>query len=826
MLDVLDEVRCQEIISLLKDQSSNVSFLSEIVIGNDDLEFLKDNFTLIVYRSFNHEEYCALTAYVLVFIGVESYDARFWPHVDELMAPAKNNQKDHEDIFASFLTGLKYLNMGNVTVKTSRNIEQILIHTLVPNKAEYLDRFFTFICKYYDKIMNCEIPDVESGDFEKLSEYVKNAINIETSESEFDFKDYPNPSSLLMCTRYALTEPKLYEKLLLKIIGIIDLGYKGHDYGDLGNNRFTQPFQRWYMENIGHKSKRERREMMRMRKAKLILSSDYKPSIEIPVMRCTPGAKIQFVIKGRRIEPKSQPTVMKLPGNIYSMIHSPKRYILDSDQINISPFDHFKIEFDNKVIFNNRGDRKWIAFDEEMVEITHPKIGLNYFLFKDKSYNPRTNNTVQFSKDEVYFTNLSEGDTINICDDRFQIVDDEGEGCDNQISIKQLENIACIDENGIKYGICNSFFIRCHLSDVQRDSLIMVKVSIDGGSLIHRKIDTTIVLKSNNTFFLPDEGFPINEIHKFEIELELDREMIDSVSFLLIPNYTYYFDTEGLCYHSKDVGELKISAPFPKEFHVNTSDETISYSIDVIGNTWQIIHNIPSLFISIDGGASWRGPTHYDVCLDDLLSDSIFVRCSSDFKIYSPKPMETYHGDDYHVVSIAALKNEMKNNPQKNYVLSVSIHHTQKIPLMKIFTHNEYSFKEIDGNIVVSKDTLTKNESFCDIEVVDGSKNRIILSQGENIIGPVQTNHTTLSIIETDRRNNNFIVQKKEFGETIYFTPTKNGCKITHNGNSIELDCKVEDIESVKNDFDNKSRFHPWMKKPGVKNDIMKLFIK
>lgn len=821
---MLDEDRCKRIISILKDQSSSVSFLSEIVLDSDDLEYLKDNFAQIVYKSFDREEYCALTAYVLVFIGIESYNATYWPHVDELMGHINNTQKDRENILDSFLTGLKYLNMSNVTIETKRNIEQILIHTLVPNKAEYLDNFFTFVYNYYDKIMNYEIPDVESGDFEKLSEYVRNTMKYKKSETGLDFKDYPNPSSLPMCTRYALTEPKLYEKLLMKIIKIIHSGCNGHDYRGLGNNRFTQSFQRWYMENIGHRSKRERREMMRMHKAKLILSSDYRPAIEIPVMRCTPGAKIQFIIKGRAIEPSPQPTIIKLPGNIYSMIHSPKKYFLDSDQIKISPFDCFTVKFDNKNIFNNKEDREWIAFDKDMIKTSHPTVGWNYFLFKDKSYDPRTNNTIRFSKGEVYYTNLCEGDILNICNDTLQIIDDNDECCENQITIKQLENIDCVDYNGIKYGVCNSFAIKCQLSNIRNDSLIMVKISIDDGVPIHRKIDTAMVLSCNNTFLLSGEGFPINEIHKFEIELDLDREKIDSVSFLLLPEYSHHFDTDGLCYYTKTEGTLNITGPFTKEFHFKTSDDTFQYPIDVSGNSWQIIHIVPSLFLSIDNGESWRGPSNYNVCLDDLLFDSLFVRCLFDFKIYSSKPMEMYRDDDHFVVSIAALKNEMKDRLDECYSLSISVNHTQKFSFMNIITHNEYEFKEKDGNIIVWKNALTDNQSFCDIEMIDGRKDHITLLRGDNVICPIQTDRIVVSVVETDIRNNNFVIKKKEYGKTIFYTPTKTGCRIVHNGNSIELNCDIYNIESIKMDYDGKLRFNPWMKKPGVKNDIMKLF--
>jgi len=830
---VLNTEKCKELICYFKKESRTVSFLSEIEICEDDMEFLLSNFNSIVMYGFSDNEerveYNILIAYVLVYIGMSEYDdGKYWPFVDDVLK-WDYNQNDHEDLFKSFKSGILQLGL-KMPLHIPSQYQQILVHSFVSDKQEYMDRFFSFVWHYYAYALNHELPDENGEDFRKLSEYVRSTLGAENQPSAKSDTDYPDLCKLLRYTRYSLTEPEMFGELLYKIIRIMDSGSRGDDSQELLNTRFSKPFQRWYMENIGYKSRRDRREAARLRKARIVLNDfDYKPAIEIPVMNCTKNATVQFILNKKTYEPGSedQPRIMDLPGSAHCQMHSLKRYAFDT--LPISPFDAFKIKFDNRVILTNK-NRSYVIFDKNLSETIRPSCGINYILLNDKSNPNDLNGNVHIEPvaKSTYGVELSDGDFIQICGDEFQVIDDDLDSI-NQLVFKQESNVVAIDSTGSVYPLVNDLSIKCKLSDVSAKTRIIETFSVDDGPQFEQKIQ---IQKCNMdsasglcSFVLPKDMLPMNEIHKFHIAVKKDDMTVDSIQFVLIPNHSFSFNTANGYYHNTKIGKLSIYGPIEDTIIFNTRDQKVEYIIPSQSGEYRITHTIPSILISIDGGNNWKGPTEYDACLDDLLQDNIQLICPTDVGVYSPKPLPCRKEDSAYIVDISQFKMTMKADLSKEYELSLSVNHKPRIKIMAITTHNEYNMTNDGNGITIDIKRKTRNKSYCCIKGMITPEMIIELNSEHNTIALDIQDHTTVSIIEKDRRGIDHKIMSKEYGSDIQIAPIPNGYQIAYQNNSISLFCSENNLNSFENSFKSAMRFNPWMKPSKVWEDVKHAYV-
>ena len=79
---MIDWDRCTQISEKIKESAADVSFLSEIVIDDDDLEYIIKNSNIISIT--DKPSAYILTAYLMVVAG-RNFDRSYWPHLCDVM---------------------------------------------------------------------------------------------------------------------------------------------------------------------------------------------------------------------------------------------------------------------------------------------------------------------------------------------------------------------------------------------------------------------------------------------------------------------------------------------------------------------------------------------------------------------------------------------------------------------------------------------------------------------------------------------------------------------------------------------------------------------
>ena len=150
----MEDSEVQRISESIREKAKDVSFLSEIEIPVEDVVAIRDNAESLIYKSFmGREDAVVLVSYYLVDLGIRTYDRGFWPHLDN-ETKVDWGQKDHDNIVKIFYWGLGILGLTlGRELDYRRNIDKIMMHTLVPDKKEYQDRFFNFIYNYYHCVL-------------------------------------------------------------------------------------------------------------------------------------------------------------------------------------------------------------------------------------------------------------------------------------------------------------------------------------------------------------------------------------------------------------------------------------------------------------------------------------------------------------------------------------------------------------------------------------------------------------------------------------------------------------------------------------------------
>ena len=733
-----------EIVNQCRDGLS----ISEVLLTDSDRDCILDNIFGMLWYCERDDQFAALAVYTVACVGAESYeDSKFWPQLNHY-AGKELTQTERKNIKEAFKKGISYLQLPDIddSANTSRNIDRYLAYSLVPNN--YIDVFFDFIFKYYEKILNCQLPENADDIADDLSNYIS---SFKYDSGRDDFEEYPKPLLLPVCTRCAL-EAKICTNLLNKLLTTIDRGYRGYDCTDLGKNRFSEPFKRWYADNIGYKSKAERRRFLEGHTIRLKVNGDGSPCLIVPGTKCSPKAVLAFVI-----EKGTEKTAIEVPLTVIKLSDGSGRSIETTcyfKNLNLTPFSAFSIELDGKTIYKNPRRRKWVAFNESNCHIENPTLGANVFLFKDPDYDPNSHNNVRFTKlnePGSYLADLSEGDSIDLCGDQYSIVEPKDDMEPDQIFIGgQVEDafVSRKDGSGEKFILSNFLKVKCKLSDDTaakcRKKLVKLAISIDGGEWFHRPIGPESIKNSDNVYVLPKEGMDVNGVHFLEMVLKAGDLTLDRKSFLLADGYEFSFDVgDDRCYHEKTAGLLTVSIREQPEARIefSTRDSFVSYSFN---DTWNAIFKIPSIFITQDL-KNWSGPAAYSLALEQTsVSDSLFISSPRPFNVYPKKfglevseqeGRQGPSGYPVYLIPLYGMKFAMKETPSEDYAIEVSIDHKKRFPLVPFKTHNEYKFSQENGHIIINMSPLTSNESSFKVTVNNKDVTVGNLVEGLNDLG-------------------------------------------------------------------------------------------
>lgn len=791
---MVDWDRCTEISNTIKNSSEGVSFLSEVVIDEDDLEYILNNFVSIMLHDTSSCH--VLTAYMMVIAGLD-YDGSYWPHLLKLTNIHSLDNKDQNDLRELFHKGLYELGLDK-EVETKRNVEQYLIHTFVPNKEEYMNNFFSFVSSFYKDVLGYELPNDYSESFELLSAIVRHDVQ----------KDqFPSPYALNKCTTYALENPHNYDKIMIKILEIIDAGYKGRRAPSLGNNRFTIPFQRWYMANIGSRTRKSLRREMEMRRARMFLSSG-KVKILVPAMKCTSNASL-IIKSGRKIIKNLPLETFQVRINGAIMHKMNNDLSLEPERLGVNPFEKIQIEIDGHSILSLKST-EYLLFDENLTRINTLDAGINHILVKDPSIIPTCETRRIFKEDDknLYYCDLKEGDELIIGDTHLTVMpaDSTTEG----INIAPLDNVVATSDTEI-LPVCSCFDVLCSISDVKSSAKVVVKTSVDDGLPYFRTLDVSANNAQNGFFFrrLPEDEHTTAGIHTVFIELICDDKKIDDKKFLLAPGYDYEFNCNDSAYVKETSGILKIHGPIEDEIEFLTSD--IHVDVPLPDLKMNLRHIVPSLRIKT-GDDKWHNPGDYDIKLDEFLGDYLLVSCNCPSSLYRDrKPIPRQIAEDcyrYDLHEVHKLYNSEKLN---NIELEVSLKSKPRFHLCHIWVCNEYQLVEEEDMLYIDVIRHTQNKVVIKIPETNGEFETT--SDSVMIEKPTCAKYSVI-IKEIDQYGTEHTIVKKDyFKKSIYIDNlTDNSCDLFCHENRITLSFKEKSIAGMMLDYDVKSRFHPWMK--------------
>lgn len=806
----------------IREQAEDASFLTEVYLDTENLEMMRSSTDILLLRSMvsNNPDVKIVASYLLMDIAMRLYDGSFWPHVSE-EAGSDYNSKDQSDLYEVFRDGLELIGLReSLGIQTKRKLEMILIHTLVPDNKDYMFAFFDFISKYYKKVLDYQLPEDLDDRFDELSDYIGCYIgNSQKDDFEGLEDDYPKPSSLNMCTRYALTEPRLFTNLLKKILQIIDAGYKGKIAPELGIRRFVAPFQQWYSENIGSKSRRDTSEEMRGRRPRLALrGGEYSVALVFPeVPHCTNDAKVEFLFGTKVIKPNKQPQVLNIPGFRFPRTRQEVTYFFERD-LDRSPFEKFTLRFDGKSMYRNDSKRRWKFFNENLNEIQNLSPGETFVLFEDEKYDPRTDGNINMTqvRKGLYRTILENGEEINLMGER-TIVTEEGDDNLLGFNVECYEGVTA-DIDDVRYKIAKDLRVvyRAPTSEVFLTPALHIKVDSNPYIVLplrFKKIRDTQVIS------VPQSQFP-EGVHFVKLELYSDRKKIGEDEFVTMPGLKYIFNAKQEVYYEEASGRLTVEYPINKSIEFDTGDEEIYWDLPLEDDIIRIYHKVPSVKTSIDG-ENWMNPGTNEISIDKFIDDVIRVRCPLPIRIYlDNNSLDFIDRVDYLSFLSVERKKEINDSLEKDHIIYFSIKNKRRVPLFKLITHNDYKFER--DCIAVVMTMRTRNKSFCKVWI-DGVEKQITLKDGYNPIFETPPSNARIGIFEK-RYGDECLIMEKYVGDPVYMRLTKEGCVVHHYENSVEFFCDLKDLDVVKRRYQMKKKYNLWMRDSRVENVIMGLF--
>lgn len=100
------------------------------------------------------------------------------------------------------------------------------------------------------------------------------------------------------------------------------------------------------------------------------------------------------------------------------------------------------------------------------------------------------------------------------------------------------------------------------------------------------------------------------------------------------------------------------------------------------------------------------------------------------------------------------------------------------------------------------------------------SKTKIELDSEHKVIHLDFQNHSTISIIEKDRRGVEHVIMSKNYGPDVLIVPISNGYCVAYHNDRINIICSKNNLKPFETSFKGAARFNQWMKPQKVWDDV------
>jgi len=816
----VDAERKASIAEEIKDKAKNATLMSEISIHPDDLTYLRENITRVIIGGFtDNEEGKILAAYMMVDVGIRKYDrGGYWPYLED-ECEAYLDDKDKRSLISSFGDALDILGLKH-GANTKRYIEKVLMHSFVPER--YLEGFYDFVSKVYEDILEYSIDDLDAS-FEYLAEYIRWS---KQADGALESLDFPNPFSLRMCTRYALEDKEFFGPFLEKIIRIMDAVYKGSPYDDVSLNRYKESFDIWYSKNKATIAKR-RRSFERTKTSRLIFNENScKVSVSIPSQACSKGSQLIFFRGKEEFLPEQPQTIHNSKIGTKMLPHT-----YNLERLSLTPFDAFEIRLDGRIIFNNRRENVKL-FKENGNSSRRLFKGHNFVLFATEGQEPVCIHDCEVESigRRAFDVYMGEEGAVEILGETYLAQDEEFQ--ENRISISAMDGVFAESANGELLQITNKEKVSFTLVTNEKNILPVVKLKRTGKEWVHIPIDRAKISKKDNVHLFglePEHISGSNGISEYRIILELDGKKQCERSFVLIPDFNFSFNKNGL-YDVEEEGELNIFGLEREPIGFRTNIDHISHPLVIQNEPYSISYRVPAISVSVDDG-KWLYPGSFGIKFDDIINDNLKIRIPGVTRMRlsmgkdSPELIE--RRDETLTFSIMGLKNKIRNNIGNDYELELSINSKSRKKFMKIITHNLYEVivtDELMVKMVRRMDTLPTYVLETKEGPVEGQ-----LSEGMNNISSKPKGFGKLSIYECKNtllkeEDQNRLILKMDVGDKNYYIGTKDGCIVSYEGKQISIPmCNPSDPDNMARRIDDIRRLNRWITDK-IAQDIMTLF--
>lgn len=804
----------------IEDQMSEVTFLSEILLEDDDVTRLLRQIERIFEFSgtyVNMFKFDLLASFLLVHIGLKGYDeGNYWSGVKNELASGGLKQNRLGKMFRRVL---REYDLPLVEETGRVNVNNILMHTVVPEK--YQNSFFEFLFRFYREKLGYELGDDLDDMLEQLANHFQSELEGAVEmDGDFSIGSY----ALLKPTKMALADDTFAGPFLKKLLTVIDAHYYQEELPEqLSASRFQQPLATWLNENVKERKKRNFAVVRRSRNPHLQLRDDGL-FLVIPPRRMLSGAEHVIRIEGGIDE-----------GNIPLRSFSTgagretRKEVKLLRGLGLSPFKRFDLHLGGKTIFSNPGNR-YLLFNAEGKQMSGAIIGWNKILLSpgvDLRSSARIHQSDLGGEYYLYHVFLTDGDSL--------IVDGD------PLKLKE--------EGGFRYADFPEHYASCGPSEresrfeVEHPVIFLPRTSLPNGAHLEmeyrndiRRFRLSDFLNSaqEDEVLTIDVGTLAEDCLLGECRLRLVHTMgsEDILSpYYIVKGFRYEFSREKGYSAS---GHVTINSDFaPTATYEWTGDE-FEFELGHRGEHVRITIPTPLMQYCL-GDDSWMPrDENRPVWYQDIIGDNIEVRRHGAKKmnlyvsIHKPggksKRMETIKGvarGGSFSFNIAEVRRMIDENPRWKFVFDVSYDGRQRRKIMNLVTHLDYHIEARDGEfaVVVSSHGFFENAR-PEVRFLNEAH---LLSDGENIFSRVDNQRLRLEIHERHRQY--FFNEKMKkiesqiIGSSVWVEPPKrksSRTKVYYNEQSIELENSLIrdgaiDEEQAKKKYDLIVRFSTWL---------------
>lgn len=813
------EPTIESIAAEIRLKSSNISFLSEVDLLDETMAYLRENIDDILRRRENTDDLCIVKAFVLVDIGCRLYQEKtYWPFVAQerdrtsrygKIGSLSNDEK--EDCRASFSRGLDALGLRN-DFNTYRSIDNILIHSFVP--YDKTDDFFFFVYRFYEKTLGFTLDNLDAG-FKTLSDFMTDYVKDRASTD----KEVPYPNKLLKCTQYALCDEELFRPLMEKFIRIVDSIINNRAADVDRSNRYVIAFQEWfekYTHRVGLKNIRNDYH----RRGKLRLGESDELLMYIPRRKCNQNDRLTVEWNDKEYKP-DQPSYRIQSGSIYA-----DKMTFDLGRLcpGITAFDCFSVRLGDCLVYERKTNRDYIMFNDEGDEIEELSEGYVTILLKDAIEVGPKDKIASRGKTSVQIQ-VSEGDVFYI--GNHIVCAEHDASCPlNEMEIDYLDGIAA-DIDGTLYPVTASEIIRFNTT-LSGGSKFIMRAKNSESKIIERLIEPKwkdeygcqLEIKLSDYFEKP-------ELLSLDIRENNTRSLCKS-TFAYVPNLNPEFDKEF--YLKEKQGTLSLGNYGKLEF--TTDCETVSQPIQLKNLDADLIISIPSIWIKFDDN-QWIRPEEHDYSILDFCWDRISIKSNlkRSIRLYTNVPkvgLEPEIKSDSISFNLCEMRNRIENlveNKQSDYLISISINSNKKCDLIRIIVHNIYKFEK-SCRVIKCIDQAKLHAEY----ILKRDKiilHRESLNPGLNYLHSDNERGVTLTINEQNPYTGqiNIPMLSEILGSDTYVYNDGQYLHFVYK-NKEKMFPADKSLEFLIGDYDQKSRFSPWMKKSEAKSAFKREYAK